>query len=91
MSRHDLGKCLIMSEKDVRNLGIDLNRLQRLGDFITPFEKSFFGHNIAKKRLMKHIEEKAEKKDADLVVVKEQTSVFLSLEHVSYDYSLYKY
>ncbi len=91
MGRHDLGKRLIMSEKDVSILEINLKKLRTLGRFFTPLNGSIFGIRASRKKSMKIVEEMAEKKDADLAVISDQITSYGVREHVSYEYSLYKY
>ena len=91
MGRQDLGTCIIMSREDVGKLGIRLQKLQKIDNFITPSLKTPSFFNV-EKRLIKYVERKARKVEADIVIITSQIHSFTSLqEYVAYKYSLYRY
>lgn len=91
MGRKDLGTCIIISKEDVNNLGIKLRNLQKIDDFRTP-SRIISPLFIGGKRLIRYVERKAKKEEADLAIITRQTHEFTpSQEYVSCEYSLYKY
>jgi hypothetical protein len=91
MGRRDLGTCVIVSKEDAEKLSINLNKFQKIHDFITP-SRHIFPFFMGEKRLLKYVERSAKREGADLAVIIHQKHEFtFHQEYIACEYSLYKY
>ncbi|VVB83403.1 Uncharacterised protein [uncultured archaeon] len=91
MGQKDLGTCVILSQEDTEHLGIDLNKLEFIGEAKLSSVGGIFEHRI-KRKLRRRIEKAAKKYDADIAVINGQFDFYETIiTYISYDFNLYKY